>query len=512
MKLSTLLKYNDIVIQCHDNPDADALASGYALYWYLEKNGKKPRFIYRGHSQVQKSNLMIMIDTLSIPVSYEDEFDDKPELLVTVDCQYGEKNVTRTAAANIAMIDHHQSQRESGKMAEIRGNIGSCSTVIRDMIREEGFDVNEDKKLATAMYYGLYTDTNRFSEMSHPLDRDMVDNLVINKSVITVMSNSNITLRELKITGRAIMGYEYFYDDRYMLISVEKCDPNILGVISDFAMETAGVNVCIAYYTSPAEIKYSVRSCVKEVHADELAAFLAEGIGGGGGHLTKAGGTIRPDRLMESIGGRLDENDVNEKQLEKVTSEHFKNKLKLYYESYEVIYARTVEIDKTGMKLYEKLPQELGVVKLTDVFPAGSMAGIRTLEGDIDIVVTDELYLMIGIEGEVYPIKEEKLMKSYRLLDKKYDRSFEYSPSIRNSVTGEVKKVMEYSHACISTGISRIYARPLTRKVKLFTAWDEDKYYSGNTDDYIAVREDDDHDIYVIRGRLFNQLYVEITQ
>ena len=119
---------------------------------------------------------------------------------------------------------------------------------------------------------------------------------------------------------------------------------------------------------------------------------------------------------------------------------------------------------------------------------------------------------MIGIEGEVYPIKEEKLMKSYRLLDKKYDRSFEYSPSIRNSVTGEVKKVMEYSHACISTGISRIYARPLTRKVKLFTAWDEDKYYSGNTDDYIAVREDDDHDIYVIRGRLFNQLYVEITQ
>ena len=207
MKLSTLLKYNDIVIQCHDNPDADALASGYALYWYLEKNGKKPRFIYRGHSQVQKSNLMIMIDTLSIPVSYEDEFDDKPELLVTVDCQYGEKNVTRTAAANIAMIDHHQSQRESGKMAEIRGNIGSCSTVIWDMIREEGFDVNEDKKLATAMYYGLYTDTNRFSEMSHPLDRDMVDNLVINKSVITVMSIFMMTDICLSASKNAIRTY-----------------------------------------------------------------------------------------------------------------------------------------------------------------------------------------------------------------------------------------------------------------------------------------------------------------
>ena len=29
MKLRELLNYNRIVIQCHDNPDADAIASGY---------------------------------------------------------------------------------------------------------------------------------------------------------------------------------------------------------------------------------------------------------------------------------------------------------------------------------------------------------------------------------------------------------------------------------------------------------------------------------------------------
>ena len=54
MKLSELLKYDDIVIQCHDNPDADALSSGYALSWYLCKNGKTPRFIYRGKNKIQK--------------------------------------------------------------------------------------------------------------------------------------------------------------------------------------------------------------------------------------------------------------------------------------------------------------------------------------------------------------------------------------------------------------------------------------------------------------------------
>ena len=36
--LKHLLHYDDIVIQVHHNPDADAIASGFALCRYLEKN------------------------------------------------------------------------------------------------------------------------------------------------------------------------------------------------------------------------------------------------------------------------------------------------------------------------------------------------------------------------------------------------------------------------------------------------------------------------------------------
>lgn len=36
MKLEELVKYNPITIQCHDNPDADAIAAGYALCRYFE--------------------------------------------------------------------------------------------------------------------------------------------------------------------------------------------------------------------------------------------------------------------------------------------------------------------------------------------------------------------------------------------------------------------------------------------------------------------------------------------
>ena len=57
MKLSDLLKFDNIVIQCHDNPDADAIGSGFALYSYFKEKGKKVRFIYSGKKKISKSNL-----------------------------------------------------------------------------------------------------------------------------------------------------------------------------------------------------------------------------------------------------------------------------------------------------------------------------------------------------------------------------------------------------------------------------------------------------------------------
>ena len=193
MKLSELLEYNDIVIQCHDNPDADALASGYAIWWYFRRMGKEPKFIYRGRNEITKSNLQIMLVQLQIPVSYEPDFDRTPELLITVDCQAGQKNVTDTPCETLAIIDHHQITTKLPPLSEVYSSVGSCSTVAWSLIKQEGLDVNDLTELSTALYYGLYTDTNKLSEVSHPLDRDMIDDLKINKPIVTAMVNSNIS-------------------------------------------------------------------------------------------------------------------------------------------------------------------------------------------------------------------------------------------------------------------------------------------------------------------------------
>ena len=193
--------------------------------------------------------------------------------------------------------------------------------------------------------------------------------------------------------------------------------------------------------------------------------------------------------------------------LEEATDRLLLSRMDEYFDMYEVIYARTAELSPEGLKSYEKQPQELGCVKLTELVPVGSMVEVRTLEGDVEITAEEDVFLMIGMEGEVYPIRREKLEKSYSRTGRPYSRSFDYDPSLKSPVTGEKILLMEHAMGVVSSGGSRILAKPLDRYVKLFTAWDEERYYSGNPGDFIARREDDPHDIYIIRGRLFHDLY-----
>ena len=296
MKLSDLLKFDEIVVQCHDNPDADAISSGYALYCYLKDQGKQVSLIYGGTNRIRKSNLMLMIQTLNIPIKYCDSL-ETPELLVTVDCRYGEGNVTHFPARNIAVIDHHRITGELPELSEVRSNLGSCATLLWYMLKREDYDVNANKELATAMYYGLYTDTNELTEISHPLDKDLREEAEFNPAIITRFRNANLSLEELDIAGAALLRSDYNEDYRFAVVKANACDPNILGIISDLVLAVDSVDTCLVFCVTEVGVKISVRSCIREVKASELAQAICEGIGSGGGHFVKAGGRINLDLL-----------------------------------------------------------------------------------------------------------------------------------------------------------------------------------------------------------------------
>ncbi len=507
MRLRELLEYDRIVVQCHDNPDADALASGFGLYTYFQGQGKEVRFVYGGRYPIQKSNLVLMQKTLQIPVEHVEEL-EPPELLVTVDCQYGEGNVTRFAARNVAVIDHHQVSGPLPEKSEVRSKLGSCSTLVRELLREEGVDVNGDRRLATALYYGLLTDTNNFTEISHPLDKDLRDDLAFDRSLITRFRNSNLSLQELEIAGQALIGYRYNESYRYAVAMAEPCDPNILGMISDLMLEVDAVDTCLVYSIQPFGVKISVRSCVKEVKASELAEFITQGIGSGGGHLEKAGGFIQPELLQKAYEAFLEQKGLEPYREFREGVEAFLDwRMEDYFDDIEIIYAGEYEADLAGMETYRKKKIPIGYVDADQVLPRGTRICIRTLEGDLEVEIYDDLYIMIGVQGEVYPNDRAKFERSYRYLEEPYVFSGEYEPTIKDVADERSVSLVPYARSCVPTGDVFLYVKRLDHRVKVFTAWDEQKYMLGREGDYLAVRRDDLHDVYIIERNIFEKTY-----
>ena len=81
LSLSDFIKFKKIIIQCHDNPDADALASGFALQLYFKKHGMDVPFVYGGKNKVSKANLCLMMKHLNIQAKHVAAI-PKQELLI----------------------------------------------------------------------------------------------------------------------------------------------------------------------------------------------------------------------------------------------------------------------------------------------------------------------------------------------------------------------------------------------------------------------------------------------
>ena len=503
MRLKDLDKYEKITIQCHDNPDADALASGYGLFCYFKSKGKDVRLVYSGRNQIQKSNICLMVEKLHLPVEYIPvgfgETVQIEGLLLTVDCQYGSGNVTGLMAEEIAVIDHHQLDHEPPVLSVIQSNLGSCATLVWKLLREEEFDIDAYEYLGTALYYGLYTDTNQFAEIYNPLDMDMREDVDVDKSLITLFRNSNLSLKELEVAGIALIRYSYNNDYEFAVIKAQPCDPNILGLISDFLLQVDVIKSCVVFNEVDGGYKFSVRSCVREVNASELAAFLAENIGSGGGHYEKAGGFISLKKYEERFPALH-------------TEGYFNNRMLQYFESFELIYAEEQETDISQMKIYARQRVPLGYVKLIEMVPEETDITIRTLDGDISVTVAEDLYAIIGSHGTVKIIGKEEFVHNYEPMTDDhnvydYIEMPEYIPVIKGHKRGTDVQLTDYAKGCLPVAGELAYAKPLEKATKVFTLHDRNRYQSGKPGDYLVAMGDNHRDIHVMEKEIFLKNY-----
>ena len=160
--IAVLNKKKPIIIQAHDYPDHDALASGFSLLHLLEVFGFSCELSYSG--EIQGFSIDDAIKQLKIPVISASSLKiNKDTQIILVDGIAGNKNVTMLNGTLTGIIDHHLPPQVMPEcpFIDIRSSTGACSSIIYQYYQETGTDIPHT--IATALLTGIMMDTSRMT-------------------------------------------------------------------------------------------------------------------------------------------------------------------------------------------------------------------------------------------------------------------------------------------------------------------------------------------------------------
>ena len=137
------------------------------------------------------------------------------------------------------------------------------------------------------------------------------------------------------------------------------------------------------------------------------------------------------------------------------------------------------------------------------------------LEGDIPFVIKDDTYFMIGIEGEVYKNDEAYFLSHNDATQEPYKIKGEYAPTVHLAVNAQEfgeeanlrpKSLQDYAKTCVPKSSSRIHAKQLTKRTKVFVSWSE-SYMLGKPGDFLAARKENPKDVYIVARDIMEKSY-----
>ena len=246
-------KKDHVAIICHDQPDADCLASAMAMQSIAEFYGLSSGIYYGGELSHTQNRVMVNVLNISASKIGEDEEDEETRkriidifensYLVLVDVACFGKQPCETISMFVPkdrepdlVIDHHDLNPKI-TCNYIRRPYGACSTILFEILEE--LAIKPSKILATALYLGISTDTyNLKAEGVSDHDSRVFETL---KSLIDPETYESI----------------FNYSKPLAIVDMRRCVYNTMSIEGSIAIANAGV------------VSANQRSLVAEI-ADEL--------------------------------------------------------------------------------------------------------------------------------------------------------------------------------------------------------------------------------------------------
>jgi nanoRNase/pAp phosphatase (c-di-AMP/oligoRNAs hydrolase) len=311
-RLKALLKalsgIAELLVLPHNDPDPDAIASAVALrHLLVTKLDAVVHIAYRGI--IGRAENKALVRYLDHPLRRLKNADLSQMPVVLVDTQPGAgNNALLPGSSVVAVIDHHTWRDASAAVGyvDVRPKLGSTSTMITKYLQKA--DVELSPQLATALFYGIKTDTMGLIRGASQEDvaayfylqpRIDVDALVgIERAQVPVeyFQKLDATLQAARIYGKVVLSY---------VGTIRR--PDMAGEMADLLLRLRGIEwvICTGVYKDRLVLAMRTRS--RRGDAGRLAQEIVGERGTAGGHGTMAGGQMPlkgqdPDKLAAQLG------------------------------------------------------------------------------------------------------------------------------------------------------------------------------------------------------------------
>ena len=293
---------NYFIVTSHVNPDGDNIGSTLSMYYYLKSINKEVYYVLDDDTPI---NLKFLLKDIEILSSEEfiklnlNEFN-----LISLDCGDLDRIcIDKTLIENskkLICIDHHASNDNYGDINYVVPEASSTCELVYNLFKRINETQNTqviDKKIATALYTGVVTDTGKFTySNTHPSTFDMAKDLLIlgaetNKVICEVYGNNPYNY--YKLLGEALNTLDII-DTKIAVITLTQDMLTINNIsfkdtdgITPYCRDIENVEVGILVKEkSSNEIKISLRS-KNYVDVSHIAKVF-----NGGGHVRAAGLTV----------------------------------------------------------------------------------------------------------------------------------------------------------------------------------------------------------------------------
>jgi nanoRNase/pAp phosphatase (c-di-AMP/oligoRNAs hydrolase) len=281
------------------NADPDAMASALALNRIFWRKVRKSRIYHT--NVIKRADNLALIKLLKIDLQHIRNLDSSEiTKWAIVDSQPHHQDHLNKYHFDI-IIDHHPLGPQSvAPFVDIKEDYGATATIMTEYLRAA--KIKPSPRLATALFYGIKTDTENFVRPTLPNDVNAFRYLYpfVNINIVKKIESSEMTKKTLS-SFRMAMENLTFHKDTAFIHMGKVNNPDILVIIADFFLKLAEASWCIVSGTYGNRLIVILRNVGFRRDAGKTAQKMFGRWGTAGGHRSAARAEIPLKEIEEDL-------------------------------------------------------------------------------------------------------------------------------------------------------------------------------------------------------------------